>query len=110
MAVHPVSRMNAEFEYYDTPTLVFHWLTAALVLVLFATALVWVYITPHDHYWRPLLESVHVSLGILLTGLIVLRIIWRLTGMRQLKAEVGISGALSRIMYVVLYVLLMVEA
>ena len=96
-------------EYYDTPALVFHWLTVVFVILLFGTSLVWNYVTPHDRYWRPLLEGTHVSLGILFAALILGRVIWRLTGMRRLAAEVGISGVLSRIMYVILYVLLVAE-
>jgi cytochrome b561 len=99
-----------QLEYYDAPTLVFHWLTALLVLVLFATSLIWKYVTPHNRVWRPLLESTHVSIGIFFALLIVLRIVWRLTGSRRLPAEAGLSGLLSRWMYVVLYVLLAVEA
>jgi cytochrome b561 len=79
------------------------------VVLLFGTSLVWNYVTPRDRFWRPLLEGTHVSLGILFAVLILGRVIWRLTGMRQLRAEVGISGVLSRIMYVILYVLLVAE-
>ena len=97
-------------EYYDTPTLIFHWLTVLLVVLLFGTSLVWNYLTPHDRFWRPLMESTHVSLGILFALLIVVRVIWRLTGSRRLPAEAGISGVLSRLMYGLLYVLLVAEA
>jgi len=100
----------ATLEYYDKPTLIFHWLTALLVVVQFATAMIWNYVTPHDRYWRPLLEETHVSLGIILAAVIVLRVFWRFTGMRHLLPEAGISGVLSRIMYLLLYVLLVAEA
>lgn len=100
------SAQTLELEYYDTPTLVFHWLTVLLVVLLLGTSLVWNYITPRDRYWRPLMETTHVSLGILFAVLIVARVIWRLTGSRRLAAEAGLSGVLSRIMYGVLYLLL----
>ncbi len=93
-------------EYYDAPALVFHWLTAVFVVVLFGTSLVWKYVTPHDRYWRPLLEGTHVSLGILFAVLILGRVVWRLTGMRRPPAEVGVLGVLSQTMYAVLYALL----
>lgn len=96
-------------EYYDVPTRVFHWLTVVFVVLLFGTSFVWNYVTPHDRFWRHLLEGVHVSLGILFAVLILGRVIWRLTGMRRLPGEAGISGALSRIMYAILYVLLVAE-
>ncbi|MER8808170.1 cytochrome b [Mesorhizobium australicum] len=110
MAEPSIRDSTLELEYYDGPTLVFHWLTALLVLVLFATSLIWNYVTPHNRVWRPLLESTHVSIGILFAVLILLRIVWRLTGSRRLRAEAGLSGLLSRWMYVVLYMLLAVEA
>jgi cytochrome b561 len=103
------SRETLVAEYYDVPTLVFHWLTVLLVLLLLGTSVLWNYVTPHDRYWRPLLEGTHVSLGILFGILIFSRVIWRLTGMRRLPAEVGISGLLSRLMYAILYVLLVGE-
>jgi cytochrome b561 len=99
-----------DLEYYDGPTLWFHWLTAALVVLLFGTSLVWNYITPHDRTWRPLMESTHVSLGVVFAILILVRIVWRLTGSLRPPAEDGISGLLSRIMYGVLYVLLAAES
>ena len=105
-----VTQPSVEFEYYDTSTLIFHWLTAILVLVLFGTAMVWNYVTPHDHFWRPVLEATHVSLGIWFAVVILLRLIWRFTGMRHLPAEVGISGTLSRIMYWLLYILLVAQS
>jgi len=97
-------------EYYDMPTLVFHWLTVVLVVLLFGTSLLWNYVAPRDRFWRPLLEGTHVSLGILFAVLVLGRVVWRLTGMRRLPAEVGLSGVLSRTMYVILYVLLVAEA
>jgi cytochrome b561 len=81
-----------------------------LVALLFGTSLLWNYVIPHDRFWRPLLEGTHVSLGILFAILILGRVVWRLTGMRRFPAEIGISGTLSRIMYGILYVLLVAEA
>src|SRR5215471_5001005 len=102
-------RRVLELEYYDVPTLVFHWLTVAFVLVLMGTSLVWNYWTPHDRYWRPLMEGTHVSWGILFAVLILTRVAWRLASGRHVPAEAGISGVLSRVMYLILYVLLMSE-
>jgi cytochrome b561 len=104
------SRRAVALEYYDTPTLVLHWLTALLVVVLFATSLAWNYATPHNRFWRPLLESSHVSLGIVFAVLILLRVVWRLTSMRRLPPEAGFAGVLSRLMYAALYVLLVAES
>jgi len=103
------SQQTLAAEYYDTPTLIFHWLTVVFVAALFGTSLLWNYVTPRDRFWRPLLEGTHVSLGILFAVLILGRVTWRLTGMRRLAAHVGVSGALSRIMYMMLYILLVAE-
>lgn len=102
-------KRTVELEYYDRPTLWFHWLTVLMVVLLFGTSLLWNYATPRNRFWRPLLESSHVSLGVLFALLIVARIVWRLTGSRRLPAEAGWSGVLSQAMYAVLYVLLAVE-
>ncbi|MDB5541337.1 MAG: cytochrome [Devosia sp.] len=92
--------------HYDTPTLVFHWLTVLFVVTQSGTFLVWNYVTPHNRFWRPILESTHVSLGILFALAILGRIIWQLTGARRLPAEAGLPGILSRAMYIILYALL----
>ncbi|MBZ9974212.1 MULTISPECIES: cytochrome b [unclassified Mesorhizobium] len=110
MSESGVESRTIELEYYDRPTLWFHWLTVVFVVLLFGTSLVWNYVTPRDRTWRPLLEGTHVSLGILFAGLILVRIVWRLTGGRQLTPEVGLSGTLSQLMYIVLYVLLAAES
>jgi cytochrome b561 len=98
-----------EREYYDRPTLWFHWLTVVMVVLLFGTSLVWTYVAPHNRAWRPVLESTHVSVGVLFGLLILARIVWRLTGSRRIAVEAGISGLLSRLMYLVLYILLAAE-
>ena len=100
----------ARAEVYDSLTLFFHWLTVLFVIALFGTSLVWNYIAPRDRFWRSLMESTHVSLGILFALLILVRIVWRLTSSRRLAPEPGISGVLSRIMYGALYLLLAIEA
>lgn len=96
-------------ERYDTTTLTLHWLTVLFVLALFGTSLVWNYITPHDRFWRPLMEGAHVSLGIAFAVLMAVRIVWRFTGMRRLAPETGPSAILSRLMYALLYLLLAAE-
>lgn len=97
-----------EVETYDTPTLIFHWLTALLVVVLFGTSLIW-NTWPRDRSLRPLMESTHVSLGILFAVIIIARLAWRFTAARRLPAEAGPSGVLSRVMSVLLYLLLMLQ-
>ncbi|WNY85034.1 cytochrome b (plasmid) [Cronobacter dublinensis] len=73
----PVTRKR-----YDSLTLLLHWLTAACVIFLFASAHVWEWLergTP----LRKGLQAVHISCGILLTLIVVVRLAWRFTGRRS---------------------------
>jgi cytochrome b561 len=99
---------TVEHETYDTPTLIFHWVTALLVVALFGTSFIW-NTWPRDRSLRPLMESTHVSLGILFAALFVARLAWRFTGSRRVAAELGISSVLSRAVYVLFYLLLTLQ-
>lgn len=62
---------------YDSFTLVLHWVTAACVIFLFASAHIWEQLergTP----LRKGLQAVHISCGILLALVMVIRPLWRL--------------------------------
>jgi cytochrome b561 len=68
---------------YDRITVSLHWLTAALVVALFALAITFNYLgrgTPLRHN----LQLVHVSLGIMLAAIMITRVTWRATGGRRL--------------------------
>src|SRR4051812_26369149 len=72
---------------YDNVAVTLHWLTALLVVVLFGMAITWDYF---PHATAESLQKVHVSLGILLTAVIVARIVWRLMPGHQVSSlEVG---------------------
>lgn len=93
-------------ERYDRATLFFHWLTAALVLTLFATAQIWGFLakgTPLRHN----LQALHISLGILLAAAIVARLLWRLTQGRRLAPLPGMAGLAAKAGHGVLYLLLL---
>jgi cytochrome b561 len=93
---------------YDAVTIAFHWATAALVLVLFGTALLWQY-APRDWGLRSL-QDIHVSLGIALAAVLVGRLAWRFFAARRLPAEgTGLTKLLSRIVHFGLYALLAVQ-
>ncbi|MEO6012266.1 MAG: cytochrome b [Devosia sp.] len=95
-------------ERYDGVTIAFHWLTAALVLVLFGTSLLWNY-APRDWGMRSL-EDVHVSLGIALAVLLVARLIWRVVAGRKLRAVgTAITAPLSKLVHWLLYGLLALQ-
>ncbi|KAF1033648.1 MAG: Cytochrome b561 [Pseudomonas sp.] len=71
--------MNTTADRYDRLTRTFHWLTAVVVIFMFASAHIWENLergTP----LRKGLQSVHISLGIAMAVLIVARILWRLLG------------------------------
>ena len=87
---------------YDSVTILLHWLTAGIVLAMFALAI-----------WPEVLKgatSLHKSLGLILLVIVPLRILWRLTFGRGSDAAVneplilrlGAKGA-----HIALYVLLL---
>lgn len=75
--------MTDEKLHYDPLTVAFHWVTALLVITLFALAESWGFFprgTRHN------LEALHISLGILLAAVLILRIVWRVSRGRRLPA------------------------
>ena len=93
---------------YDNVAITLHWLTALLVVVQFALAVTWDEF-PRDT--RENLQGVHVSLGVLLTAVVVARIIWRLMPSHQRAAIVsGWVKLASKAVHYLLYVLLVVQA
>lgn len=92
---------------YDRTTIVLHWLTALLVLVIFALAILWDFL-PHDA--RKQMQSLHISLGLLLAAVLVLRLAWRATRGRRLPMAVaGLQGKAAKAMHYLLYLLLAVQ-
>jgi len=72
---------------YDMIAVALHWLTALLVIVQFVSAITWDYFS---HATSETMQSVHVSLGVLLTAVILARIAWRLMPGHQMSSlEVG---------------------
>ena len=91
---------------YDKVAITLHWLTALLVIVQFLLAVTWDYFS---HDTRENLQSVHVSLGMLLTAVVVARIIWRL-GHHRSPIVSGWKKTASTAVHYLLYVLLVVQA
>ncbi|HYG43923.1 MAG TPA: cytochrome b [Bordetella sp.] len=99
-------RLDAAPSAYDPGTIVLHWLTALLVVALFAMAQVWESM-PHGTPMRKSLQGLHVSLGLLLTAVIVLRMAWRATGGQRLApASHGVLQVSAKTMHYALYLLL----
>jgi cytochrome b561 len=94
--------------HYDPVSMAFHWLTVVLVLLLFALAETW------DFAARPmrhLLIVAHMSLGIILSAVVVGRIAWRLIPGHQVDPAVtGWVERASKAMHYLLYAMLLLQA
>ncbi|WP_329742036.1 cytochrome b [Dyella sp. A6] len=92
---------------YDGLTITLHWLTALLVVTLFALAMIW---DAFSHQTRLALHSLHISLGIVLAVVLVIRLAWRATGGRRLPLAVeGLQGLAAKAMHHLLYLLLVAQ-
>ncbi|WP_448662552.1 cytochrome b [Sphingomonas sp. CJ20] len=93
---------------YDSVSIALHWITALLVLAQFVTSQAW------EWFDRPMhrtLVITHMSLGALLTLVIVARLIWRLLpGHRVGPLTTGWQTIAARGVHWLLYVLLIAEA
>ena len=93
---------------YDNVAISLHWATALLVIVQFVLAITWDYFSRD---MRENLQSVHISLGVLLTAVILARIVWRLMPGHQRSAIVsGWVKLASKAVHYLLYALLVVQA
>jgi cytochrome b561 len=93
---------------YDNIAVALHWTTALLVIVQFALAETW------DYFEKPTrlsLESLHVSLGVLLTVVIAARLVWRfIPGNQVASVELGWVKVASKAVHYLLYALLAAQA
>jgi cytochrome b561 len=93
---------------YDNFTIALHWLTVVLVLAQFALAETWSWFARPT---RHLMIVTHMSFGIILSAVIVIRIVWRLTpGHRIPPAVSGWVEMASRAVHYLLYAMLAAEA
>lgn len=92
---------------YDGPTIALHWLTAFLVLLQFALGECWSWPAKPVHH---LLVVTHLSAGIVLSAVMVLRIVWRLTKGRHLPDDLKPANrVLAHGVEYTLYVLILAE-
>lgn len=93
---------------YDSFAMALHWMTAALVLIEFLLAEFWGFAA------RPTRHGMivaHMSFGILLSLVIVVRIAWRvIPGHRVRDATAGLIEFASKSVHYVLYALLAIQA
>jgi cytochrome b561 len=93
---------------YDSIAVVLHWTTALLVVVQFLLAITWDYFSKRT---QESMQSLHVSLGVVLSAVIVARIGWRLVPGHQRPAIVsGWIKIASKSVHYLLYGLLVVQA
>ncbi|TFW05645.1 cytochrome b [Oxalobacteraceae bacterium OM1] len=93
---------------YDTFSISLHWLTALLVIVQFVLAVTW---GDFPRPTRHLMIVAHMSLGIVLTAVIAIRIVWRLTpGHAVPAATTGWVELASKAVHYLLYAMLAAEA
>ena len=93
---------------YDNVAIALHWATAVLVVIQFVLAITWDYFSRGT---RENLQGGHVSLGVLLTAVVIARIVWRLIPGHQRSAIVTEWVKIaSKTVHYLLYVLLVVQA
>jgi cytochrome b561 len=87
---------------YDRRTIVLHWVTAALVVLLWGIAQV-IDLFPKGSP-RIAVRSVHIVLGVLLGVVLLMRIAWRTRSGRRLPpANQGVMGYLAKAVHIGLY-------
>jgi len=92
---------------YDRLTMSLHWLTAVLVIFMFASAQIWEQLAKGTPL-RKGLQSVHISCGILLAAIVIGRLLWRLSRGRRLPpANQGVMNLAAKTAHLALYLLLL---
>jgi cytochrome b561 len=93
---------------YDRFAVALHWATALLVVVQFILAETW------DFTPRPVhggMINAHMSFGIVLSAVLIVRIVWRLMPGHQIPVgDSGWVGVASKTVHYLLYALLVVQA
>jgi cytochrome b561 len=93
---------------YDNFAIALHWLTVLLVLSQFALAETWSWFARPT---RHLMIVTHMSFGIILSAVIVVRIVWRLIPGHQVPAAVsGWTELAAKAVHYLLYAMLAFEA
>jgi cytochrome b561 len=93
---------------YDMIAIGLHWTAALLVAVQFLLGVTW------DYFPKPTvgeMQSIHISLGVLLTAVVVARIVWRFVPGHQMSSlDAGWMKLASKGVHYLLYALLVVQA
>ncbi|SFB27718.1 cytochrome b561 [Rhizobium sp. NFR07] len=95
---------------YDRTTILFHWLTVALVLWQFGSSQIWP-LLERGTAPRSFLAQSHMTLGVALSIVILLRLIWRMTrGRRSPIAIPRLQRVAANAVHGLLYCLLIAQA
>jgi cytochrome b561 len=95
-------------ENYDNVAIALHWLTALLVILLFALGETWGWFARPT---RHLMIVTHMSLGIILTLTVLARLLWRFALRHHVPSlESGFVRIASTTVHYVLYALLVAQA
>jgi cytochrome b561 len=95
-------------ERYDGVAIALHWITAILVLTLFSLAHIWDFF-PREAPERSLMQTTHVSLGVVLAGVLAFRLVWRIGFSRRVPpANSGLARLAASGAHGLLYALLIV--
>jgi cytochrome b561 len=89
---------------YDRTTIALHWLTAGLVATIWGLAQV-VDLFPRDG-GQVTVRSLHVTLGVVLVVVLLVRLAWRRSGGVPMVVDPGWMGRAAKAVHVALYVLL----
>lgn len=93
---------------YDGFAIALHWATALLVVTLFGLGQTWEWASRPT---RHTMVTAHMSLGILLTAIILVRIAWRLMPGHQVRAATsGLVELASKAVHYLLYAMLATQA
>ncbi len=93
---------------YGFVAILFHWLTAVAVVGLFALGL-WMVDLTYYHRWYNTAPDLHRSIGVVLTALILLRLLWRFANPRpqMLSSHRPWEQKLAHAVHILFYVLLL---
>jgi len=92
---------------YDRTTILLHWLTALLVVLLWGSAQIIDFFAKGPPRWNML--GVHMTLGVALTCVILVRIFWRLSAGHRLATVPGMLGMVARFAHLGLYALILAQ-
>ncbi len=114
MQIKPALPVSSARHRYDGLTITLHWVTALIVIFMFASAHIWE-VLERGTPLRKGLQSVHISMGILLAVIIIGRLLWRLftvsTG-RSKQAPIAmpmLMKAAAHLTHLALYLLLIAQ-